>query len=104
MGEVLQLDGAHHDWLEGRVPRCALIASIDDASSRLYARFYDYEGTIPALDSFQRYGRQYGLPLAVYTDRHTTDQSPAQSTVAEQLDGAAPQVSLGGRWANRASN
>lgn len=55
VGELLQLDGSHHDWLEGRGPRCVLMAYIDDASSRVYARFYEYEGTLPARDSFQRY-------------------------------------------------
>ena len=46
VGEWLQLDGSHHDGFEGRGPRCVLMASIDDASSRVYARFYEYEGTI----------------------------------------------------------
>jgi DNA polymerase elongation subunit (family B) len=58
VGELIQLDASHHDWLEGRGPRCVLMAYIDDASSRVYARFYEYEGTLPAMDSFQRYIRQ----------------------------------------------
>jgi hypothetical protein len=65
VGELIQLDGSHHAWLEGRGPRCVLMAYIDDASSRVCARFYAYEGTLPAMDSFQRYIRQYGIPLAV---------------------------------------
>ena len=75
-GELVQLDGSHHDWFEGRGPQCVLMAYIDDASSRVHARFYDYEGTIPAMDSFQRYIRQHGLPLAVYADKHTTYRDP----------------------------
>jgi helix-turn-helix protein len=39
VGELVQLDGSHHDWFEGRGPRCVLMASIDDASSRVFARF-----------------------------------------------------------------
>ena len=35
VGELVQLDGSHHDWLEGRGPRCVLMAYIDDASSRV---------------------------------------------------------------------
>lgn len=62
-GELVQLDGSHHDWFEGRGPRCVLMAYIDDASSRVFARFYEYEGTWSALDSFQRYVKQYGIPL-----------------------------------------
>lgn len=95
VGELVQLDGSHHDWLEGRGPRCVLLAYIDDASSRVFARFYAYEGTIPALDSFQRYIRQYGIPLAVYADKHTTYRSPAEPTVEEQLAGTKPQSQFG---------
>ena len=87
VGELVQLDGSHHDWFEGRGPRCVLMAYIDDASSRVYARFYAYEGTIPALDSFTRYVTRYGIPLALYADKHTTYQSPAPPTVDEQLAG-----------------
>jgi hypothetical protein len=60
VGEVVQLDGSHHDWFEGRGPQCVLMAYIDDARSRVYARFYEYEGTVPALVSFQRYVKQHG--------------------------------------------
>ncbi|OQW64170.1 MAG: hypothetical protein A4S17_14375 [Proteobacteria bacterium HN_bin10] len=95
VGELVQLDGSHHDWLEGRGPACVLMAYIDDASSRVCARFYDHEGTMPALDSFQRYVRRYGLPLAVYADKHTTYQSPAEPTVEEQLAGTKPQSQFG---------
>lgn len=94
-GELVQLDGSHHDWFEGRGPRCVLMAYIDDASSRVYARFYDYEGTMPALDSFQRYVKQYGIPLAIYADKHTTYRSPAEPTVEEQLAGVAPMSQFG---------
>jgi len=95
VGELVQLDGSHHDWLEGRGPACVVMAYIDDASSRVYARFYQYEGTIPAMDSFQRYVTRYGVPLAVYADKHTTYRSPAEPTVAEQLAGTEPQSQFG---------
>lgn len=91
VGELVQLDGSHHDWFEGRGPQCVVLAYIDDASSRVWARFYAYEGTWPALDSFRRYAEQYGLPLAVYTDKHTTYKSPAKPTLDEQLAGQTPQ-------------
>jgi hypothetical protein len=62
---------------------------IDDATSRVFARFYDYEGTLPALDSFARYARRYGLPQSVYVDRHTTYRSPGKRTLADELAGRA---------------
>jgi hypothetical protein len=65
------------------------------------ARFYGYEGTIPALDSFQRYIRQDGVPLAIYADKHTTYRSPVEATVEEQRAGTTPKSQCGqagGRW------
>lgn len=89
-GELIQMDGSHHAWFEDRGPKCVLMAYIDDASSRVYARFYAYEGTIPAMDSFKRYVKRYGLPLAVYADKHSTYKSPAEPTIEEQLEGQEP--------------
>lgn len=91
VGELVQLDGSHHEWLEGRGPRCVLMAYIDDALSRVWARFYSHEGTWPALDSLFRYVQGYGVPLALYADRHTTYKSPAAPSVADQLEGRLPQ-------------
>jgi transposase-like protein len=95
VGELVQLDGSHHDWFEGRGPRCVLMAYIDDASSRVFARFYAYEGTISAMDSFTRYVTRHGIPLAIYADKHTTYQSPAPPTVEEQLAGVTPRSQFG---------
>jgi transposase len=85
LGELLQMDGSHHDWLEGRGPWCVLMAYIDDATSRVYARFYEYEGSYPAMDSFRRYIRRYGVPLGIYFDKHSTYKSTAKQTTEEQL-------------------
>lgn len=86
-GEMLQMDGSHHDWFEGRGPKCVLMAYIDDATGRVYCRFYEYEGTIPAMDSFRRYLRKYGLPLSVYLDKHTTYKSWARLTDEDIMAG-----------------
>ncbi len=86
-GEMVQVDGSHHDWLEGRGPRLVLMGYIDDATSRVFARFYDYEGTLPALESFARYARHYGLPQSVYVDRHTTYRALGKRTIADELAG-----------------
>jgi transposase len=77
-GEMLQMDGSHHDWFEGRGPRCVLMAYSDDATGSVYGRFYEYEGTIPAMDSFTRYITKHGLPMRVYLDKHTTYKSWAR--------------------------
>mgnify|MGYP001605338418 CR=1 FL=1 len=89
-GELIQMDGSHHKWFEDRGPVCVLMAYIDDATGRVYARFYTYEGTIPAMDSFKRYIKRHGLPRAVYADKHTTYKSPGEPTLTEQLEGQEP--------------
>lgn len=90
-GELVQVDGSHHAWLEARGPAGVLMVYIDDASSTVFARLYDHEGTVPALDSFGRYVAQYGLPQAVYTDKHSTYRTPAPPTVEDQLHARRPQ-------------
>jgi transposase len=87
LGEMVQMDGSHHDWLEGRGPKLVLMGYIDDATNTVYARFYDHEGTLPAFDSFQRYVRRYGIPSSVYVDKHSTYKSPKPLSLEEQLEG-----------------
>ena len=48
-GQMTQMDGSHHDWLEGRGPKLVLMGYIDDATNKFHGRFYDYEGTMPAM-------------------------------------------------------
>ena len=89
-GELVQIDGSHHDWFEGRGPACVFMGYIDDATGTVFGRFYDYEGTMPAMDSMKRYIRQYGIPQSVYLDKHTTYKSWAKPTIEEQLAGQKP--------------
>ncbi|MFH0930847.1 MAG: ISNCY family transposase [Candidatus Zixiibacteriota bacterium] len=92
-GEMVQMDGSHHDWLEGirlRRTELVLMAYIDDATNNVFTRFYDYEGTIPAMDSFKRYVRKYGLPLSIYLDRHTTYKSTKKLTEWEEFEKIEP--------------
>jgi len=86
-GEMVQMDGSHHAWLEDRGPQLVLMGYSDDATGIVHGRFYDYEGTMPALDSFKRYVRKYGLPLSIYLDKHTTYKSNRKLTVEEELEG-----------------
>jgi len=85
-GEMLQLDGSHHDWLEGRGSPLVLMGYIDDATNTTYGKFYDYEGTLPAMDSFKGYVKIYGLPISAYLDRHTTYKSPKKLTEWDEVD------------------
>jgi transposase len=94
-GEMVQMDGSHHDWFEGRGPVCTFMGYIDDATGRVFGRFYGYEGTLPAMDSFKRYAKKYGLPMAVYLDKHRTYKSPSNPTIEDELNGTEPVSEFG---------
>jgi len=89
-GELVQIDGSHHDWFEGRGPICVFMGYIDDATNTVHGRFYDYEGTMPAMDSLKRYIKRYGIPQSVYLDKHSTYKSWAEPTIEEQLNDQKP--------------
>src|SRR6185436_198777 len=70
-GELVQMDTSIHDWTEGRGEDMVLIHMIDDATSRLLARFYDADTVLNHLDLLGRWLGLFGRPLAFYSDRHS---------------------------------
>jgi transposase len=70
-GELIQIDGSPHAWLEDRGPRCTLLVFIDDATSRLTAlHFAPSETTRAYLEAVRMHVLAHGRPLAFYSDRH----------------------------------
>ena len=69
-GELVQMDTSLHEWTEGRGEAMVLITMIDDATSRLLARFYPADTVEAHFDLLGRWLEKYGRPLALYTDRH----------------------------------
>ena len=94
-GQMIQLDGSKHDWFEGRGPECVFMGYIDDATGKVYGKFYEYEGTIPAMDSFRRYIRKHGIPMSLYMDKHTTYKSTGKPTIEDELNGTEPVSEFG---------
>lgn len=84
-GHMVQMDGSHHKWFKGVDKEYVLMGYVDDATSRVYANFYDYEGTKPAMDSFRRYIKRYGIPQSVYLDKHSTYRSTKRPTLEDEL-------------------
>lgn len=71
-GELVQIDGSHHDWFEGRSPKCSLIVMIDDATSKIiHMRFEPSETTFGYMRCIRSHIEKYGLPIAYYSDRHS---------------------------------
>jgi transposase len=94
-GEMIQMDGSHHNWFEGRGPACVFMGYIDDATGKVYGRFYEYEGTIPAMESFRRYIRKYGIPMSLYMDKHTTYKATGKPTIEDELNDTKPVSEFG---------
>lgn len=75
VGELIQWDTSEHDWLEGRGPKLYLIALIDDATSRVVARFVERDSTEENLHLLRTYLETHGRPLAFYTDKASLFQT-----------------------------
>ncbi len=69
-GELVQIDGSEHAWLEDRGPKATLLVFVDDATSQiLAAEFVPEESFFSYGNLCQRYFREHGLPKAFYSDR-----------------------------------
>ena len=75
LGELVQWDTSDHDWLEGRGPRLYLISMIDDATSRLHARFALHDSTEENMRLLWSYVERHGRPVSYYTDKASLFQT-----------------------------
>jgi hypothetical protein len=99
------MDGSFHDWFEGRrqaakvdqaYPGWAvLMVLVDDATSQVFARFYENESWESAADVFMRYVSRQGLPRALYVDRHGNYRADREPTADEILAGKEPETQFG---------
>jgi hypothetical protein len=94
-GAMVQLDGSHHDWFEGRRGKCVLMVMVDDATNRMRARFCEAETTRASYDVFEDWVRQHGRPGSLYVDRDSIYRCEGPASVAEQLAGQAPRTQFG---------
>jgi len=98
-GLLLQVDGSRHDWLEGRGPWLTLVGAIDDATGIVTgATFREQEDTAGYFETLIQTARGYGLPVALYSDRHGIFWKNPEHlpTLAEQFAGRRSTTQLGG--------
>jgi hypothetical protein len=86
-GELVQWDTSVHDWLEGRGEQMYLISMIDDATSRLFARFVRHDSSEENMRLLWSYLERFGRPLAFYTDKAGMFQSAVKTKRQEQREG-----------------
>jgi transposase len=94
-GALVQLDGSHHDWFEGRRGKCVLMVMVDDATNRLRARFFEEETTRASYEVFAGWVGRHGLPGGLYVDRDSIYRCDGAPRVAEQLAGRQRQTQFG---------
>jgi len=86
-GELVQWDTSNHDWLEGQGERLDLIAMIDDATSRLFARFVASDSTEENMRLLRSYLEKYGRPVAFFTDKASLFQTAVKTRRDQQREG-----------------
>jgi hypothetical protein len=74
-GELVQWDTSEHPWLEERGPKLYLISMIDDATSRLHARFVLHDSTVENMRLLWSYLERHGRPVSFYTDKASLFQT-----------------------------
>jgi hypothetical protein len=79
-GAMLQFDGSHHDWFEGRAAECCLINCVDDSTGKVYLKFALSENTQDVLLTLWEYVNKYGIPGSIYTDKFSVYKAEGKLT------------------------
>lgn len=92
-GELVQLDGSFHRWLEGRGGTGCLMHMVDDATGTVYCQFAEAESIWAAVHVLRRWIEVHGVPRALYTDWKNVYVRAA--TEGEQREGRVPVTQFG---------
>lgn len=96
-GAMVLWDGSPHPWFGPKYPVCCLMVAMDDARGKLLAaRFFPFEGSSGYLWLLKTVVKRYGIPLAIYHDRHgTLHRNDGHWTLEEQLAGRQEPTQVG---------
>ncbi len=94
-GMMLQVDASHHDWLEGRGHSLAIVGAADDATSYTWAQFVPAETTWAYMNLMREIFLTHGVPLSLYSDRHSIFHALREPTIIEQLNNMQPLTQFG---------
>src|SRR5208282_5048591 len=92
-GELVQLDGSFHAWLEGRGPRGCLMNMVDDATGTTLCRMGQEETIWAAVGVLRTWMERYGVPQALYTDWKNVDGREPRAQ--ERVRGEEPVTQFG---------
>jgi transposase len=92
-GELVQMDGSFHDWLEERGPGGCMMNMTDDATSAVELRLGQEETIWAAANTLRAWIEKHGVPQALYVDwKNVYKRAPTQR---EQLRGEEPVTQFG---------
>jgi transposase len=94
-GELVQLDGSHHDWFEGRAKECCAMVMVDDATGWGLAQLAEEETTEAAFRILREWIVRHGIPGQLYTDAknvYVVDRDPNEE---ERRLGCGPLTDFG---------
>jgi len=94
LGEMVQVDTSEHDWFEGRGGKAYLINLIDDATSRVFLRFYEAESTATNMTHLRDYIARFGRPRAFYGDKAGHFRTTRGATTEEELEGLESETQI----------
>jgi hypothetical protein len=100
-GELVQFDGSHHDWFEGRRGRCCLITLIDDATKTRLSQFFEEETMFGAMTVLKRWIETCGIPESLYCDKKNAFVLTRDPTDKELLAGITLPKSRFGKACDR---
>jgi transposase len=88
-GMLWQIDATPYEWLGKEYGKFALHAAIDDATGIVVGAFFTPNECMEGYSEVMKQGIvRYGVPLSLYSDRHTIFRSPNEKlTVEEELAG-----------------
>lgn len=94
-GELVQLDGSHHNWFGGGRPRACLMNMVDDATGTTLSIMAEEETTEAAMRVLWLWIERYGVPKALYTDKKSVFVTGREPTIEEQLLDVEPMTAFG---------
>ena len=94
-GDLIQMDGSHHEWFEGRGPKSCLLSMVDDATGITMAMMAEEETTESAMLLLKEWIMTYGMPVALYTDRKNVYIVDRARTEEEVMTGKEPLSAFG---------
>ncbi|MGH9968619.1 MAG: ISNCY family transposase [Pyrinomonadaceae bacterium] len=89
-GELIQIDGSPHHWFGEEEPACTLLVFVDDATGNLMQLvFVPTESTLSYMQAMCGYIEAHGMPMTLYSDKHSVFRVNAKDVESETQFGRA---------------